>query len=338
MKLNEINLDKALFISHIDCDGSIPIALNRFFQINYSKEIMTNYGEELENSDLSSGLYETVVYTDFSPNDRAKEIIKEKGIKCLVIDHHESVKEPMEEFTKSYPNAEYIFDNEKCGTKLYYEWLKSQGYEGNKVSDYIVELTDTYDLYKKGSPLFSEADKLNRLLYSSAKWYILKSNPTDRISAYETFINSMVWKTQNMNDFKFVAWETEKIQGDINKENEIFENLIRNASKEISTRKDSQGRYFCVFSCKSKVSAIASRILEKYKKLDYCVIVNDYDQDEPKISLRSREFDLLNLNHASGHSNACGINADEVESMKDYAEGLKSKRIYEIGYREEGNV
>ena len=77
----------------------------------------------------------------------------------------------------------------------------------NAYSKYEDEL---YDLFKKESSLFSEADKLNRLLYSSAKWYILRSNPTDRISAYETFINSMVWKMQNMNEFKFVAWEMEK--------------------------------------------------------------------------------------------------------------------------------
>ena len=54
---------------------------------------MSNYGEDVENSDLSSGLYNTVIYTDFTPNDRAREIIKEKNMKCLIIDHHESVKE-----------------------------------------------------------------------------------------------------------------------------------------------------------------------------------------------------------------------------------------------------
>ena len=334
IKLNEIDLDKTYQISHLDTDGTIPIVLNKFFQINYAKEVMSNYGEDAENSDLSSGLYNTVIYTDFTPNDRAREIIKEKNMKCLIIDHHESVKESMEEFCKDYLNAEYIFDVNKCGTKLYYEWLLSQGYKGNKVSDYIVELTDTYDLFKKESSLFSEADKLNRLLYSSAKWYILKSNPTDRISAYETFINSMVWKMQNMNEFKFVAWEMEKIQGDINKENEIFESLIKNASKEISTRKDERGKYFCVFSCKSKISAIASRVLEKYKKVDYLLIINDYNQDDPKVSLRSREINLLDLNFTSGHELACGIDSEKVGDMKEFVRKLKNKEIFELGYKE----
>ena len=43
---------------------------------------MSNYGEDVENSDLSSGLYNTVIYTDFTPNDRAREIIKEKNLPC----------------------------------------------------------------------------------------------------------------------------------------------------------------------------------------------------------------------------------------------------------------
>ena len=56
----------------------------------------------------------------------------------------------------------------------------------------------------------------------------------------------------------------EKIQGDIKKENELFESIVKNASSEISTRKDSKGHYFIVYTCRSKISAIASRILEKY--------------------------------------------------------------------------
>ena len=82
MKLNEIDLDKTLMCCHIDADGTIPIILDRFFQINYAKEVMSNYGEDVENSDLSSGLYNTVIYTDFTPNDKAREIIKEKNLPC----------------------------------------------------------------------------------------------------------------------------------------------------------------------------------------------------------------------------------------------------------------
>lgn len=332
MKLNEIDLSKTLFCTHCDLDGTSPLVLNRFFQINYDKEITSNYGEDVEHKYLPN--YKYAIYVDFSPNETARNIIKENNIQCIIIDHHIGTKEEIEQFCKEYEKAEYIFDNEKCGTKLYYEWLKEQGYKGNDVSDEIVELTDTYDLYQKNNPLFSESDKLNRLLYSSAKWYILKTNPTDRISAYETFINSMVWKMQNMNEFKFVAWEMEKIQADINKENDIFNELVKNASKEISTRKDSKGNYFAIFNCNSKVSAIASRILEKYKSLKYCLIINSYDENNPKISLRCKDgFNLLDLNYTSGHEQACGINSDLVGDVSKFANDLKNKTIYELGYK-----
>lgn len=331
MNLNETDLTKILFCTHCDFDGTTPIVLNRYFKINYDKEVMTNYNEDLEHEYLCN--YENIIYVDFSPNKSARKIIQENNINCLIIDHHEGVREEIEEFCKSYDKCEYIFDNEKCGTKLYYEWLKEQGYKGNNVSDYIVDLTDTYDLYKKDNPLFKIADECNRLLYSTCTWYVLKADPTNRIEAYKFFINNMLWKMENADKFFFNKIEQEKINNDIKKENDIFNELIKNASTEISTRKDSKGRYFAIFICNSKISAVASKLMEKYKKLDYCIIINNYDPNLPKISLRSREINLLDLNFTAGHELACGI-GDSVENMKQFAEDLRTKKIYELGYRD----
>ena len=334
MKLNEIDLNKTLMVVHIDFDGTIPIVLNRFFQINYAKEIMTNYGEEFEFNDLSSGLYDTVIYTDFSPNEKARYIIKEKNIKCFIIDHHEAVTEELNDFCKNYDKAEYIFDNEKCGSKLYYEWLLENGYKGNDVSDYIIELVNTYDLYKQNSDLWKESEDCNRLLYVTCSWYILKSDPTNRIEAYKFFINNMLWKMQNANNFFFNQLEQSKINEDIKKENEIFENLVKNAPSEISTRKDSKGNYFAIFNCNSKISAVANRLLKKYPKLAYCMIINDYDKDNPKVSLRSLNFNLLTLNYTSGHELSCGIDSEKAGDMKDFIKKLRNKEIFELGFKE----
>ena len=80
---------------------------------------------------------------------------------------------------------------------------------------------------------------------------------------------------------------------------------------------------------------IIFKLMEKYKSLSYCVIINSYNEDEPKISLRSREdVDLLELNYVKGHRNACGISADEIDNMKQFTEDLKSKKIYELGYKD----
>lgn len=333
MKLNELDLNKTLFVHHIDMDGILPYILNQYFNIKYDKSVCTNYNEDLEHEYLRN--YENVIYVDFSPNEIARKIIQENNIKCLVVDHHEGVREEIEKFCNEYNNCEYIFDNEKCGTKLYYEWLKEQGYKGNNVSDYIVELTDTYDLYKKDNPLFKIADECNRLLYSTCAWYVLKADPTNRIEAYKFFINNMLWKMENADKFFFNKIEQEKINNDIKKENDIFNELIHNAKTEISTRKDSKGNYFAIFKCNSKISAIASKMLEKYKSLIYCIIINEYDKECPKISLRCKDnFNLLDLNYTAGHELACGIDANQIEDMKKFVEDLKNKKIYELGYRD----
>lgn len=338
MRLCELDLNKTLFVEHCDLDGIMPYILSKFFNIDYFKFISTNYNEDLELEFLQSGLYENVIYVDFTPSELCRKVIVEHEINCIIIDHHIAVKEEINQFCNTYTNVEYIFDNEKCGTKLYYEWLKEQGYNGNVISDYIVELTNTYDLYKQDSELWDVADKLNRLLYASCAWYILKTNPTNRIEAYKFFINTILWKMENSDHFFFNNLETQKINSDLKKEQEIFDNLINNVATEVSTRKDSEGNYFAVFTCNSKISAIASRMLKKYKSLKYCVIINEYDIENPKISLRSKdEFDLLRLNYASGHSNASGINSNEIEDMKKFVEDLKSKKIYELGYKENIN-
>ena len=339
IKLNDFDLNKTIRVSHTDADGTVPFILDKFFNITFAKSISTNYGENLELESIQSGLYDNIIYTDFTPSENIRKAITEKQMNVIVFDHHIAVKDEMETFVKEYGSDKivYVFDNDRCGTKIYYDYLMDNGYKDktNSVVEYIVNLIDVYDLYKVKDPLFKEAEKCNRLLYSTCAWYILKTEPTNRIEAYKFFINSMLWKMQNADNFFFNKIEIEKINKDIKKENDIFNELIANASTEISTRKDSEGKYFAVFNCNSKISAVAHKLMEKYKKLDYCVIINQYDENEPKISLRSRDdFDLLRLNHTKGHKLACGIDADDVKDMKEFVKLLKNKTIYELGYKD----
>ena len=327
-----MNFDKSiinnetLWITHCDFDGLSPYILNKFFNLTYGKEISTNYGELMELEHIH--LYKNVVYVDFTPCQQVRDEIEKYNLNCLILDHHEGVTEEINEWGKKYSKMEYIYDNEKCGTKLYYEWLKGQGFVGNSVSDYIVELTDTYDLYKQERENWNIAESCNRLMYASARW----SYKDDRFKCYEFFINNMLWKMQNADKFFFNKLEQTHIQDDINKENNLFDDLIHNASKNISTRKDSKGHYFAIFYGKSKISALANRLLNKYKKLDYVIIINDYNKDDIKISLRSRdEFNVLNLVGVKGHANAGGIDTSERDT-KELSEKLWKKEIYELGY------
>lgn len=335
MKLNEIDLDKTLFVEHCDADGLMPYILNKFFNINYAKSISTNYNEDLELESVQSELYENIVYVDFTPSETVRNVIKEKQMNVMIFDHHIAVKEEIEQFVKDYRENKvtYIFDNDRCGTKIYYDYLMENGYKDktNSVVEHIVNLTDTYDLYRQNDELWSEAESLNRLLYCTGKFYI----KDDRFKCFEFFINNMLWKMQNADHFFFNSLEQSKINADISKENQLFEGLVNNAPKEISTRKDEKGLYFAVFHCNSKISAICNRLLAKYKKLTYVICINNYDKENPKISLRSREdFNLLDLNYCKGHENACGISEDEVGNMKEFVKKLESKEIYELGYKE----
>ena len=82
-----------------------------------------------------------------------------------------------------------------------------------------------------------------------------------------------------------------------------------------------------------RIKKTDGRLLEKYKKVDYLLIINDYNQDEPKVSLRSREMNLLDLNYTSGHELACGIDSEKIGNMKEFVKKLENKEIYELGYK-----
>ncbi len=317
----------------VDLDGIQPYILNKFFDINFTDSISTNYGELLELEPIKNNNYQNVIYIDFTPSESIRKIIEEKQMNVLILDHHLAVKEEIEEWCKSYPKVEYIFDNDRCGTKIYYDYLMENGYKDktNSVVEHIVNLTNTYDLYRQNDELWSEADQLNRLLYSSGKFYI----KDDRFKCFEFFINNILWKMQNTDHFFFNSLEQSKINADISKENQLFEGLVNNAPKEISTRKDEKGLYFAVFHCNSKISAICNRLLAKYRKLTYVICINNYDKENPKVSLRSREgFNLLDLNFCKGHEMACGISDELVDNMKEFVKKLESKEIYELGYKE----
>lgn len=317
----------------VDLDGICPYILNKFFEINFTDSISTNYGELLELEPIKNNNYQNVIYIDFTPSESIRKVIEEKQMNVLILDHHLAVKEEIKEWCKSYPKVEYIFDNDRCGTKIYYDYLMENGYKDktNSVVEYIVNLTDTYDLYKQNDELFKEAENLNRLLYCTGKFYI----KDDRFKCFEFFINNMLWKMQNADNFFFNSLEQSKINADISKENQLFEGLVNNAPKEISTRKDEKGLYFAVFHCNSKISAICNRLLAKYKKLTYVICINNYDKENPKISLRSREgFNLLSLSFCKGHEQACGISEELVGDMKEFVKKLENKEIYELGYKE----
>lgn len=319
------NNKKVLISSHSDLDGLFPIILSKKYYdiLNHPDLWMNNYDDiDYKYNELKN--YDIIIYPDFSPNEQCRKIIEENNIQCYILDHHVAVYNELIEWTKTYNNVEYTYSEIECGSKLYYKWLlKNFNIEKNTVIEEVIELVNTYDTWKKDSPLWIQAQNLNRLLYKSIDY---KINTLDK---YNLFISMMTMKFDNDEHFKFNRLEEAKIQQDIDKENEMFFEII-SSPKNIKTRKDDKGRYFAIIKCSSKISAICNRILEKYKKLDYVIALNTYSQANGAISLRSKDINLLELEHIKGHENAAGYQNATEEDQNN----IWSGKVYSIPYKE----
>lgn len=310
-----------LKISHIDLDGCSSV-IDRVFGIQFDKVNFTNYGDEkeliyLDELDENS----EVVYVDFTPNEDAQKLIVKSGAKCHIYDHHESMKESIDNWMKEYSKVEYFYDNERSGTKIYYDFLKEK-YPKNDVLEQYVELVNTYDLFKKDSSLWKDAENLNRVFFKTLAFY------KEGEERFEPFIKNQVWKCENMDFYKFSSWEMDKITKDIQEENDIFSSIINGGKETMKTRKDEDGNYFVVVKLKKKVSAICSKLLEKYKGLKYVIAINTYNNDDWKISVRSRDdFDLLNFEHCKGHATACAISNEKI-NVNEYSKNLWEGKEY----------
>ncbi len=99
---------------------------------------------------------------------------------------------------------------------------------------------------------------------------------------------------------------------------------------QIKTRRDSLGNYFSVIKLKTKVSALASRILDKWSRLSYVIIINEYFPSEPKISIRSRKgFNLLEkFESVAGHQEACGLKEVDKQWIDTFWSGRDENVFY----------
>ena len=181
-------------------------------------------------------------------------------------------------------------------------------------------------MWQKDSPLWEQAQNLNRLLWKIPNWS-KKDNP---LEFHKYFINGQLWKLQNMQNFSFNRFELEKINADIKAEQELLAEFL-NGKRKIKTRKDKQGHYFSVITLDKKISAICSLLLEKYRKLDYILCINNFDPDSPKVSIRSKEhINVLDFNGVRGHPQAGGVE----NVTPELCEAIWTGEIYELEFLE----
>ena len=316
-----------LFVTHEDLDGIAPIILNKFFELDQQYFTITNnYGRDDELKHIIE--YDNIIYVDFTPSEQAQEMIGNFNKKCLIIDHHESQQVDMEMFQSKFFTTDitYIYNKAKSGTSLYYDYLKKQGYKGNVCLDQFVELVETYDLFKRESPNWEKADHLNRLLYATGN-----TKATNKQDYFRFFINSLLYKCQHFTSIVFSKLEQDKIEGSIKTENQLYNTIMDPKNKLFKLRKDNLGNYFVVIKCCKKISAIARKILDNYKKVEYVVILNYFDPENPRISVRSRTINLINtFSELKGHPNACGYQFEQNDDTKAICSNLWNGQKYQF--------
>ena len=112
-------------------------------------------------------------------------------------------------------------------------------------------------------------------------------------------------KINKFNEWSWSEFEQKKIKNAIDKENKQFNESKACFKKFI----DNNGIPFGVTVAKSKVSIVATRLLEEFKDIKYIAMINNYSGQWDKISLRSRtseEFDCNSFEECKGHDCAAG--------------------------------
>lgn len=321
-------MEHKLLITHVDLDAQGVYLLSKYYNIEFDAIMFQDYSNydtgNFPYEDLTK--YTTIWYFDFSPDSRSRDIIQKNNITCIIGDHHIAVEKEINEW--EYDKKTYIFDNERSGTKIYYDFIKQvYNFESKSVVEEFVTLIDTYDLWKQDSELWTKASNLNRLFYKVADY----TKPEEK--KYHIFSDLIEHKLNYSDTFEFNSIEQRKINEDIKKEDSIFCEYIT-GKKKIKTRQDEAGRYFSIIQINSKISAVCNRILLKYKKLDYIIALNSYNGNN-RVSIRSKKhINLLEYENVKGHENAAGYE----NVTEDFFEGLWTGKVYSLTLKKNTDI
>ena len=113
--------------------------------------------------------YNKVIMIDYSVTAEIVQKLLDKNIEVIIIDHH---KNPQTELLNNIKNDKFVyyFDDTKAGCMLAYEYFKPKNVRVKKIFYQLVELANTYDLFKKTDALWEDALNLNRVFYGCFSW------------------------------------------------------------------------------------------------------------------------------------------------------------------------
>lgn len=310
-------MNKSLLISHCDCDGISCILLALQYNIAFDKMIVLNYDEQdLEDNNKLLIEYDKIYYSDLSPSPLNLQTIFESKPDCklVILDHHTSAQEHINQYITDHPEhyINYIYDPLHCGTFIMLDWIERNIIKKpacNIIKEYV-KLVDNYDMWREelGVEEFEKPLDLNRLFYK-----LIKYNDNG-LSKYDFFINNQLqkFKAQNVNQkFYYYMSEQKKIKDSKEKETE---KLIE-TKKNLMVRTDERGKKFGLVTMRSGASIIAHYLLCERTDLDYLIIINCYDEQNLKLSLRSKRFNLLSLLNIKGHMHSAGAEGWEQKDI-----------------------
>jgi hypothetical protein len=288
-----------LLTHNVDLDGLGSVILSKFAHIEYDKILMSSYEEnDYELLAPHGDKEQTLIATDYRVSQELFSFFSKDFKDFLAFDHHEE--------TLQFKDDERVFvDITKCGTRLFYENFVVDEIK-NKTSDYLVTLIDTYDMWRKESEHWEEANNLNRVLWSTMNYTV----PDRDINKYNFFLNLQLEKLRR-DEFRWTNYELDKISYAKMKEDQAFEKAL----SMLKIREDRKGRKFGIWWGRNKISQVCSRLMEEIEDLDYVISINTFqprgkkDAVNGKVSVRANEksdFSVRDLVGIEGHKGAGG--------------------------------
>jgi len=302
---------KTILCTHTDLDGGISWFVLDYFKIHYDKVLVCDYNRfDNENEYKTLLEYDLIIMTDYSVSAEIVEKLLKENKKVKILDHHQNENADLLKQIKN-ENFEFYFDNTKAGCMLCFEYYKPKNVRIKKSFYQLVELANTYDLFKKTDPLWEDAQNLNRVFYGCLNWNEEEIKKFDWIKEY--------WKNKidKNSEWFWTDFEKKKISRAIEKETKQF---IESKSS-LKKYTDDRGVKFGITVAKSKVSLVALKLLEQNEDIKYIVMINTYSGSWDKLSLRSRdekEFDCNSFEQCKGHSCASGGEVDQQFASKLY--------------------
>lgn len=307
--------DKSIYhVTDSDLDGVVcrlvaetiiaPVS-KHYIPLNTSDRKMGEFRMDLaKTADL-------IIFTDTVPTKEIYEMLIKREKTVFLYDHHITGKQDLGDL----PN--YFFDVSKCGSRIFFEEL-TKGKRVNRTLAQIVELTDTYDMWRTDSLLWEKAKDLSNVLFSYVNWKMIDiETDTQR---YSEFLRVHHEKVRENKSFSFTYYE----QINALKAREKEEEAYRKAKKSIQFRTDNSGNNYAYVEMPSKLSFVCNRLLLEFKtQIKYIVAHSTFRKGETKISIRCKEgFDTSPIAErwgGGGHKQASGVElqADVFTQFKE---------------------